>query len=214
MRTIVIVLLLIAGSLKIFAQNTTNVVTTNKKNEQLKYKYAFYTTWLSLFNFGKPETNTHHYEIHFGYQLTGRDRIGIKAATWKLFAPMGIPIWDDQFLDKNSFYPGRLKETGIGITYQRKLWKGLFASIEVLPLITEYIDKEVHVISKGFKFYNSYHLGYQISLFKNKRFFIEPQLHINHWTINTNVPDTFAAEEKKWNNYFLIEPNLYFGIKF
>lgn len=184
------------------------------ESPSVDYRYSVYTTYLSLTNFGKPETNTHHYEIQFAYQLTQRDRIGIKAATWKLFAPMGIPIWDDKFLDREAFYPGRLKEMGIGITYQRKLWKGLFAAIELLPLRTEYISDEGNTLSKGFKLYNSYHIGYQIPLFKKGRIFIEPQIHVNHWMSNTNVPGSFKNEEAKWNNYFLIEPNIYLGIKF
>jgi len=195
-------------------QVTSNNLSIKPEPSKANYKYSLYTTYLSLTNFGKPATNTHHYEIQFGYQLTQKDRIGIKVATWKLFAPMGIPIWDDQFLDKEAFYPGRLKEAGIGITYQRKLWKGLFAAVEFLPLRTKYISEEKNIISKGFKQYNSYHVGYQIPIFKKGRFFISPQLHVNHWIINTNVPEAFRTEEAKWNNFFLIEPNIYIGIKF
>jgi len=69
-------------------------------------------------------------------------------------------------------------------------------------------------VGSGFKLYNSYHLGYHLPLFKRGRFYIEPQLHVNHWPINTNVPESFSGEEDKWNNFFLIEPNLYLGIKF
>ena len=186
---------------------------TNKYSDN-DYRFSVLTTWLSFSNFGKPETNTHHYEIQARYQLTDKDAVGIKAATWKLFAPMGIPIWDEDFLDREAFYPGRLRETGLGVTYQRKLWKGLFTSIEILPLKTTYLDDSESKIASGFKLYNSYHLGYHIPLFKKGRFFIEPQLHINHWPINTNVPGTFKTEENRWNNYFFIEPNLYLGIKF
>lgn len=177
------------------------------------YKFSIFTTWLSFSNFGKPETNTLHYEILAGYHLTPKDRIGIKVATWKLFAPMGIPLWDDRFLDKESFYPGRLQETGIGVTYQRKIWKGLFATVEVLPLFKNYLDTENKKVGSGFKLYTTYHVGYHIPLFKG-RFFIEPQIHLNHWTINTNTPAEFKAAEVGTNNYFFFEPNLYFGVKF
>lgn len=194
-------------------------VSINKKSNKTEssptdYKYSIYTPYLSFVNFGKSDINTQHYELLFGYQLTQKDRIGIKLATWKLFAPMGIPIWDEKFLDRNAFYPGRLKETGVGLSYQRKLWKGLFVTFEMLPLRTEYINNEGNTIAKGYKQYHSYHLGYQIPLFKKGRIFIEPQFHVNHWIINTNVPESFRNEEVKWNNYFLIEPNLYIGIKF
>ena len=84
-------------------------------------KFSVSTTWLTFLNFGDEKTNTHHYEFHFGYQVTPKDKIGIKAATWKLFAPMGIQIWDPLFRDESEFFPGRLSECGIGVTYQRKI---------------------------------------------------------------------------------------------
>ena len=179
-----------------------------------EYKCSIYTTWLTFSNFGNPDTNTHHYELRFGYQFTPKDQFGIKFATWKLFAPLGIDIWDKAFLDRAFFYPGRLRETGFGLTYQRRLWKGLFATLEVLPLFTKYYNESGVEIGNGVKLYNSYHLGYHIPLFKSKRFFIEPQLHVNHWPINKNVPASFKIEEDRWNNNFLIEPNLYLGFNF
>lgn len=192
-------------------QNSNQDIKTNTKPE---YKYSILTTWLSFSNFGKPETNTHHYELRFGYQLSPKDQIGIKFTTWKLFAPLGIDVWDPNFLNKDFFYPGRLRESGVGLTYQRKIWKGLFATLEVLPLFTTYLDESENKVGNGFKLYNSYHVGYHIPMFKKGRFYIEPQLHINHWPINNGVPNAFKVEEDKWNNTFFIEPNLYIGIKF
>lgn len=176
--------------------------------------FSLYTTWLSFANFGKPETNTQHYELQLAYHKTDKDRIGIKIATWKLFAPMGINIWDSSFLDEASYYPGRLRETGIGFTYQRKVGKKLFVALEIMPMETTYLSNNENEIGKGFKLYNSYHAGYHIPLFKNGKVFIEPQLHVNHWPINTNVPDSFKAQEDGWDNLFFIEPNIYIGIKF
>ncbi|MBL8029130.1 MAG: hypothetical protein JNL74_22100 [Fibrobacteres bacterium] len=177
------------------------------------YKYSLGVTYLSFLNFGEEATNTHHYEMHIGYQLTPKDKISLKLATWKLFAPMGIPLWDTLFLDKREFFPGRLHETGIGITYQRILWKGLFATIEVLPLYKRYLDTNNQLIGKGFKLYTTYHLGYHIPIFKN-RFFIEPQIHGNYWPIDTKAPQSFQEKENKWNNFFIFEPNLYLGVNF
>lgn len=202
MKILISLILLNLAALQVFCQDVKFDISNLNDPVEVEYKYSIYTTYLSLVNFGKPETNTQHYEIQFAYQLTQKDRIGVKAATWKLFAPMGIPIWHDQFLNRESFYLGRLRETGLGLTYQRKIWKDLFAAIEVLPLMTEYIDDEQNNIAKGFKLYNSYHLGYHIPLFKKGRVFIEPQLHVNHWMINTDVPQAFKNEEDKWNNFF------------
>jgi hypothetical protein len=178
-----------------------------------EYKYSLSTTYLSFVNFGEEKTNTQHYELHFKYQLSKKDYMGAKIATWKMFAPMGMPMKEQLKFDESNFYPGRLRETGIGITYQRFLWKGAFTSLEVLPQLTTYLNKENEKIANGFKLYTTVHLGYRISLFKN-RIYIEPQVHCNYWPVNTNVPDEFKKQESQWNNYFLFEPNLYIGINF
>lgn len=212
MKHLILLLFLAFGTTQAVGQKSSDTEVHDK--DKVDYKCAVSTTWLSFSNFGKPETNTHHYEIRLGYQITPKDQIGIKLATWKLFAPMGIPLWDPNFLDREQFYPGRLKETGLGLTYQRKLWKGLFATLEVLPLFTNYLDEDGNTMGKGFKLYNSYHLGYHIPLFKKGRFYIEPQLHVNHWPINNNVSEEFRVLEENWNNYFIVEPNLYIGMKF
>lgn len=52
-----------------------------------------------------------------------------------------------------------------------------------------------------------------IPLFK-KRLFLEPQIHFNFWHIDTKGPQAFEAKERKWNNYFLFEPNIFIGINF
>lgn len=212
MKNLCVLLFLCFGMQYTYGQNA--LESKLYDNEKPDYKYSLHTTWLTFSNFGAPETNTHHYELRFAYQLTPKDQIGIKFATWKLFQPLGIDIWNDELLDKAFFFSGRLRESGVGITYQRKLWKGLFATLEVLPLLTKYLDESGKKVGNGFKLYNSYHLGYHIPLFKKGRFFIEPQVHVNHWPINNNVPTAFKIEEDKYDNYFLIEPNLYFGIKF
>jgi hypothetical protein len=178
-----------------------------------RHRFSAGTTWLTFANFGPEATNVHMYEFHLGYRLTPRDRLGLKAATWKLFAPMGIPFWDPGFMDEGGFYPGRLGETGLGMTYQRLLWKGLFGQIEILPLWKRYLDENDAKLADGFKLYASYHLGYHIPLWKH-RFYLEPQVHCNHWPIDTEGPQGFEEKDGGWSNYFLFEPNLFLGIHF
>lgn len=177
------------------------------------YRFSVSTTYYSFLNFGKEKTNTHHYEFHARYNLTPKDRIGIKFATWKMFAPMGMPMQEQLKYDENNFYPGRLRESGIGVTYQRILWKGLFVTAEILPQLKTYIDQNGKKIRNGFKFYTSYHLGYHLSFLKD-RIFIEPQFHCQYWPVSTNTPQAFKEKDDKWNNYFLFEPNLYIGFNF
>ncbi len=196
-----------------FSQNQSQTSDGSVKETVPDYKWSVSAPWLIAFNNGPEETNTHHYEFHFGYQLTSKDKIGFKVASWKLFAPMGIPLKDAIMMNESTFFPGKLGEKGIGFTYQRLLWKGLFATIEIMPLKKTYFDENNKKIGKGFKLYTTYHLGYHVPLFKN-RLFIEPQIHCNYWPIDTKAPQSFQVEESKWNNYFLFEPNLYIGINF
>jgi len=120
------------------------------------YKFSVCTTWLSFSNWEEEKTNIQMYEFHFNYKLTQKDKIGIKFATWKLFRPMGILWWEDALtMNESEFYPGRLRETGIGVTYQRMIWKGLFATVEILPLCKTYLDENKKTICNGFKLYTS-----------------------------------------------------------
>jgi len=156
-------------------------------------------------------------EFHVKRNLDDKNIIGVKFATWRLFQPMGITWWDG-LLDKidsgSEFYDGYLRETGIGVTYQRILWKGLFATVEVLPQIQTYTDLEGNKIKNGFKVYNSYHLGYHIAFGKKKRIFIEPQVHVNQWMFDNNSPEGFKEFDDKYGNIFLFEPNIYVGWNF
>jgi len=176
-------------------------------------KISVSTPWHTFVNFGAEQTNTHHCEFHVTYKLTPKDKIGIKVATWKLFAPMGIPLWDSLIMKESEFYPGRLRENGIGVSYQRFISKGLFASVEILPQIKTYLDKNNTKVGTGFKLYTSYHVGYYFA-FLQGRLFIEPQIHCQYWPIDTNTPLSFKQNDDKWNNYFLFEPNIKIGVNF
>lgn len=162
-------------------------------------------------------THTQHFELHLKRNLDDKNILGIKFATWRLFQPMGI-VWWDSLLDKietqSEFYPGHVRETGLGISYQRMLWKGLFATVEVLPQFKTYLDEAQNKVGHGFKLYTSYHLGYHLAFGPQKRFFIEPQVHCQNWVFDTKSPAGFQALNDKWRTYFLFEPNLYLGVKF
>lgn len=199
--------------LQVTGQSLSSKAESSGKGNDPFRKFSLSTTYLTFANFGAEKTNTHHYEFHLGYRLSPKDKIGIKVASWKLFAPMGIQLWDDEFLQESEFFPGRLSEKGIGLTYQRFLWKGLFATAEVLPLLKTYLNEDQEKIGDGFKLYTTWHLGYHIPLFKD-RLYIEPQLHCNYWAVDTKAPQAFQERESKWKNYFLFEPNIYIGFNF
>ncbi|NHN28125.1 hypothetical protein FIA58_020800 [Flavobacterium jejuense] len=202
-------------TLNVFAQNNTEP--SKHSDTDLKYRVSFPAIILGNIGKGGERINTQHFELHIKKELDAKNIVGIKLATWRLFQPMGIQWWDgltDKIDTETEFYPGYLRETGIGISYQRMLWKGLFASVEVLPQYKTYLDLDNKKIANGFKLYNSFHLGYHFAFGKNKRFFIEPQVHSQFWVFDTNTPDAFKQLDNRWKNYFLFEPNLYIGIKF
>ena len=208
--SIFVLVLIVHSSFSQSSQETPN-------DSTLLYRIRVSTTWLSFANFGEEKTNTQHYEVHLKYSLTSKDIVGVKFATWSLFQPMGILWWDgllDKLESESEFYPGRLREIGLGVTYQRMVWKGLFVTIEILPQFKTYLDENNTRIGNGFKLYTSYHIGYHIPLFEKKNIFIEPQIHFQNWMIDTNTPSEFKSLDDKWRNYFLFEPNLYIGIKF
>ena len=191
------------------------------KETQVANKYRVSLPGIILPQLGtkawNDRTHTQHIELHVKRNLDDKNIIGLKFASWRLFQPMGI-VWWDGLLDKieteSEFYPGHVRETGLGITYQRMLWKGLFATVEVLPQFKTYLDENGAKIQHGFKLYNSFHLGYHLAFGKQKQFFVEPQVHSQFWVFDTNTPEAFEALDNKWRNYFLFEPNIYLGFKF
>lgn len=209
------IILLTFCALQIVSQSKQDTLVKSKK--EYKYRVSFPAIILGNIGKGGERTNTKHIEFHIKRELNDKNIIGIKFATWRLFQPMGIQWWDgllDKIDSQSEFYPGYLKETGLGVSYQRMLWNGLFASIEVLPLYKTYQDENHNKIANGFKLYTSYHIGYHIAFGKKKRIFIEPQIHFQNWVFDTNTPEAFKQLDNKWKSYFLFEPNLYIGIRF
>ncbi len=211
-----IVILLLSCTFSAFAQKNS----PDGKESEVVHKYR---VSLPYFIITDPigggwndRTSTQMVEFHIKRNLDNKNIIGVKLATWRLFQPMGIQYWDgllDKLETESEFYPGHVRESGIGITYQRMLWKGLFATVEVLPQFQTYMDLDGNKLGNGFKVYNSLHLGYHIDFFK-KRFFIEPQVHCQHWMFDNNAPDGFKELDDKWRDYFLFEPNIYVGVNF
>lgn len=210
-------ILLFFCTLSAFAQKNSPV----DKETEVKYKYRvsipYFVITDPIGDSWDDRQNTQHLELHVKRNLDNKNIIGVKFATFRLFQPMGITYWDgviDKLETESEFYPGHVRATGIGITYQRMLWKGLFATVEVLPQFQTYMDLNGDKIGNGFKLYNSLHLGYHFSFFKKKRFFIEPQINCMLWTSDNNAPDGFKQLDNKWRNYFLFEPQIYLGVNF
>lgn len=152
------------------------------------------------------------YQLNYGYRLTTRDVVSVEAITWKYGAPLGIP-YGPAFGAAEEDYPGSVKGVGVGVAYQRFLWRDAYAAVHALPLSQRHSDESGTEIQKGFQLFLTYRLGYQVQL-PGDRFFLEPSIAATHWPINTNVPEAFAARDAKWPNHFLAEPGLHFGVRF
>lgn len=203
-------------SFNIYAQNTSAIEKETEVTQKWRVSIPYIVPDEIISGYGK-RTSIQMVEFHVKHNLDDQNIIGVKFATWRLFQPMGITWWDgvvDKIESGSDYYDGYLRETGIGISYQRMLWKGLFASIEVLPQVQTYTDLDGNKIKNGFKVYNSYHLGYHFTIGKKKRFFIEPQVHINQWFFDNNSPAGFKEFDDKYGNVFFFEPNFYLGFKF
>ena len=151
-------------------------------------------------------------QLNVGYRITPKNVISLEAKTWKYAWPLGIP-WGKSKTAPEEKYPGYAREFGIGIVYQRFLWKGAYASIDAANMLVKYMDENNNHIQNGYQLFITYRLGYHIQFIKN-RFFLEPSISLTHWPIRTNVPESFATLENKWANYFFPEPGLHFGFKF
>ena len=151
------------------------------------------------------------YQLNYGYRLSSKETIIVEAITWEYEAPLGIP-YGASFDSPDENFPGYVKDTGIGMTYHRFLYKKLFSSINVMPFYQEYFTSKNEKIQTGFQLFLTLRFGYRI-LFNN-RAFLEPSIAFTHWPVNTNLPESFQKQENKWPNYFLFEPGLNFGILF
>ena len=187
----------------------------SQKTEQDSTYRKFYVG-SSAFIFMNLNTNDPNppdfYQLNFGYRISPKSVLSVEAKTWKYAWPLGIPYGDSK-TDPEEKYPGYAREFGIGIVYQRFLWKGAYASIDAANMLVKYMDENNNHIQNGYQLFMTYRLGYHIQFFKN-RFFLEPSISMTHWPIRTNVPESFATLENKWPNYFFPEPGLHFGFKF
>jgi hypothetical protein len=151
------------------------------------------------------------YQLNYGFWLTDRDAVSIEAITWKYDEPVGIPYGPS----KNSAdqaYPGYVRDYGLGVAYQRLLWRDLYSAVHAVPMVQHYFSENGGAIQKGFQLFLTLRTGYHLEV--RNRFFLEPSIAFTHWPIRTNVPAAFAERDNKWPNYFLFEPGLHLGVRF
>ena len=210
-------ILLFSCTISAFAQTNSTVGKDTEVTHKWRVSMPYFVPESLIGSSWNKHTSTQHIEFHVKRNLDNKNIIGVKLAHFRLFQPMGITWWDgllDKIESESEFYPGHVRTMGVGISYQRMLWKGLFATTEVLPQFQTYLDENGDKIENGFKLYTSYHLGYYVAFGKKKRFFIEPQINCMVWTSDKNAPAGFKELDDKWRNYFLLEPQIYLGWNF
>lgn len=195
----------LAGSLQVNAQET--------KQDSTYKRWFIGSTFLMLGNFIPDDPNPpKFFQVNVGYRITPKDVVSFEFKKSQFAWPLGIP-WGPSFDAPGENYPGYISQYVPSIAYQRFWWKGLYTSVHVLNAFQKYYDENNTKIANGFTLFLTYRLGYQLKFFKN-RFFFEPSIGLTHWPVQTNVPESFAAVENKWPNYFGYEPGLHFGFNF
>ena len=183
-----------------------------QKQDSTYRKHFISSSFFIFYNLAHSDESPSYFQLNYGYRINPKNVILVEAITWKYYAPLGIP-YGPYYDDKKENFPGYVQSFGIGVAYQRFIWKGLFATLNVTPFIQHYFTPEKEKIQTGFQLFTALRVGYHIPMFKN-RFFIEPSIACTYWPINTNMPGSFAEQENKWPHYFLFEPGFNFGVKF
>lgn len=153
------------------------------------------------------------FQLNYGLRATDEDTILVEAITWRYGAPLGIPLWSGEYGAAQHDYPGRVQAFGVGLAYQRYLWRGSFITLHATPFWQTFRDLQGGYIQSGFQLFMAARVGYHIAFWK-ERLFVEPSIAATAWPINTNLPVTFQEQEGKWPGYFLCEPGLNIGVNF
>ncbi|MCU0325512.1 MAG: hypothetical protein MUF45_09715 [Spirosomaceae bacterium] len=191
-----------------------------KVNAQYEKQDSTYKRWFvgtSLFvllgNFDK-ENPPDFVQVDIGYRITGKDIVRFSPKTWKYSWPNGIhPFLNDAYKKPEERFPGYVREYGVTVSYQRFLWKGLYAQLDVMPTLQIFANDNKKKIDDGFQIFNSYRLGYHIKLFKDK-FFFQPSICMTHRANHTKLPNGFRQLDDKWSKFVFPEPGLNIGYNF
>jgi hypothetical protein len=193
-------------------------------NLQVKAQYAkqdsTYKKWFfgtSLFvimgNFDR-ENPPNFAQLDIGYRFTGKDIIRLSPKTWKYAWPNGIhPFLNKAYKKPEEKFPGYVSEIGITASYQRFVWNGLYAQLDIMPTWQIFANDKGNKIKDGFQIFNSYRVGYHIKLFKDK-FFFQPSICVTHRAYHTELPDGFKQLDDKWSKFIFPEPGLNIGFNF
>ena len=148
------------------------------KQDSLYRKYFVGSTLFMLANLVPDNNPPQMVYLNVGYRMTGKDIVSLEFKTWKYGWPIGIP-YGKSFEAEGEGFPGSIREYGVSLNYQRFLRKRLFAQVDVMPAWQSFLNEDGNKIDNGFQLFNTYSIGYRVSLFKD-RFFFDPSIAITH----------------------------------
>ena len=194
-------------AIQVFSQNfiQTDSVSVQREKHDINRRHSIGSSLFLLGNF-LPGDPVRFFQLNYGYRLTPKDNIIAEAITWTYYEPLGT------YGSSEEFYPGKVRAYGIGLGYQRFLWKNLYTTVEPTFFLQQFYDTDNKKIQKGFQLYLQFILGYRFEFFK-ERMFIEPAYALKYWPVNTNFPASFATIESGAPKY-KFEPSLHFGFRF
>ncbi len=198
--------LVLSGNLQVSAQYA---------QQDSTYKKWFLGTSLFVImgNFDK-ENPPNFAQLDIGYRITGKDIIRLSPKTWKYAWPNGIhPFLNKAYKKPEERFPGYVREYGVTVSYQRFIWKGLYAQLDVMPTHQIFVNDNKMKNKNGFQIFNSYRAGYHIKLFKD-RFFFQPSICMTHRAYHTQLPEGFRQQDDKWSKFVFPEPGLNIGFNF
>ena len=65
---------------------------------------------------------------------------------------------------------------GIGVGYQRFLWRGLFTTAQATNFLQVFYDSDNEKIQSGYQLYLQFVLGYRLEFLKNRLYVSRPAL--------------------------------------
>ena len=180
-------------------------------NADSTYKRWFVGSTLFLLGNLAPTNPPNFVQLNVGYRLTGRDVFTLEPKTWKYAWPNGIhPIFNPSYGKPEEKFPGYVREFGLSLSYQRFLWKGMYAELNVMPTNQRFVNDNGNKVDNGFQLFNTYRIGYHIKLFKD-RCFLQPSLAVTHRAYHTVLPDGFKQLDDKRPKFIIGEPGFHFG---
>lgn len=202
----VISIYLIISAAILFGQNDSDSASasTKYKKQEVEFRHSVGASLFMILNFFPDPAD--YYLLTYGYRLSQQDRVFVEFNSWKYSEPLGT------YGNSEEFYPGYVRAFGIGIGYQRFLWKGVYMTAQGTPFLKHFYNANREKMQNGFQLYLQLAAGYRFEFF-NKHLYVEPAYALKYWPVDNNFPASFAEIEEGAPKY-IFEPSLNFGFRF